>query len=110
MAYLCPRGKPPFLTVVRVTGQPHFWSDEKNLSIEEADPAVITNVLMNNWHPDIADYIPGDRRLQQYTQHLERVGDRVVLQEMVVAAVSRNFQFRAESIASAVWSGDLNAL
>lgn len=86
-----PGGKVPHLPVVAIIGQPHFRSlhsnhqsdahcgesgqahDQENLSVEANNPAIVSEVPVENGHANVQENTMGALILEQDAEHLQTV-------------------------------------
>lgn len=90
-----PRFEPPFFPVVIASSHVQLWSNQDNLLIQTVYPAIVQGILVNHRHADVAEQILSQFLIpQDICQHFPAVPDRVQLEEMILTAIARNFQFR----------------
>jgi hypothetical protein len=76
---LLPRGKPSGFTVVSIRRQDQFGTDEKDFSVQSEDTAVVSDVLMQDGHPNIAKYLVRQISFKNFAETFPGMKKRVLL-------------------------------
>ena len=93
-----PLGEPARLAVVAVVAAAELRPDEHDLRVEEEDAAVVAHVAVDHRHPDVAQDAVRQLALQQRREALPAVQHRVLLEEVVLAAVAAHLELRPAAV------------
>ena len=78
--------------VIAVIRQVHFWPDEQQAAVKNEEPAVVSHTAVNDWHTNVTHNAVCGVSLQQLCDHFPGVLHRVCLNEVVLTAITWNFQ------------------
>lgn len=92
-----PRGKIAHLSVVSIVCERHLGTYKEHFTVVDQNAAVITDIVMSYWHPDIQKNILAVWIVNHLGQHLPRMQESVSLEEVVETAITSNFKLWSDT-------------